>query len=170
MRTFSLALIWSLLLVLSACSSSPRFSGEIAKVDIETETVAAPAGELSRVDAVIMDRLIAKYIGIPYQAGGAGRLGIDCSGLTYVLYRDYDGTRLPISVRSLYRLEDRADYDELSYGDLVFFKINKRKVSHVGVYLGAGRFVHASQSRGVVIDDLTDQYWAKRYCGARRVK
>jgi cell wall-associated NlpC family hydrolase len=163
-------LIWLLLLVLPACSSLPRFSGEIARVDIEAERETAPPGELSRVDAVAMDRLIAKYIGISYQAGGTGRLGIDCSGLTYVLYRDYDGTRLPISVRSLYRLEDRVDYDELSYGDLLFFKINKRKVSHVGIYLGTGRFVHASQSRGVVIDDLTDHYWAGRYCGARRVK
>lgn len=166
-----LVLLWLIVLVLPACSSSPRFSGEIARVDVESESVEQPpAGELSLVDAVTMDRVVAKYMGIPYRSGGTGKLGIDCSGLAYVLYRDYDGTRLPISVHKLFRLEDRVDYEELTYGDLVFFKINKRKVSHVGIYLGEGRFVHASTSRGVTIDNLADDYWAARYCGARRVK
>ncbi|MFH2056509.1 MAG: C40 family peptidase [bacterium] len=165
-----LVLLWLLVLVIPACSSSPRFSGEIAKVDVDDEAEAPPVGTFSRIDAIEMDRVIAKYMGVPYRSGGTGKLGIDCSGLTYVVFRDYDGTRLPISVNSLFRLEDRVEYNELTYGDLVFFKINKRKVSHVGIYLGAGRFLHASTTRGVVIDDLADQYWAERYCGARRVK
>lgn len=169
MRYFAFAILWSFLLVIPACSSSPRFSGQTSKVDIQPEPDSPPPGELSHVDASLMDKIIAKFMGLPYQAGGTGKLGIDCSGLTYLVYREYDGTRLPISVRSLYRLEDRVDYDQLSYGDLVFFKINKRKVSHVGIYLGEGRFVHASKSRGVAIDNLGDAYWAERYCGARRV-
>jgi cell wall-associated NlpC family hydrolase len=116
-----------------------------------------------------MEPIIAGYMSVPYRSGGTGKLGLDCSGLAYVVYRDYDGTRLPITVSRLFRLENRVEYDELAYGDLVFFKVNKRKVSHVGIYVGDGQFVHTSRSRGVVVDSLTDEYWAERYAGARRV-
>jgi cell wall-associated NlpC family hydrolase len=116
-----------------------------------------------------MNKVIAQYMSVPYRSGGTGKLGLDCSGFVYVVYRDYDETRLPLTVRSQYHLDHRVDYNDLSYGDLIFFTVDKRKVSHVGIYLGEGKFVHASKSRGVVIDNLTDDYWIERYSGARRV-
>jgi cell wall-associated NlpC family hydrolase len=117
-----------------------------------------------------MNHVIAGYVRTPYQRGGSGVLGLDCSGLVYVVYRDYDGTRLPLTVQSLYRLEDRVPPDDLTYGDLVFFRTDGRKVTHVGIYIGDGKFVHASETRGVTIDDLNVETFASEYAGARRVK
>ncbi len=127
-------------------------------------------GSSGQIDKPLMNRIVSRYLGTPYEKGGSGKLGLDCSGLVYVVYRDYDGTRLPLSVQSLYRLDDRVGYDELCYGDLLFFRIDDRRVSHVAIYLENGRFIHSSESRGVVIDDIADEYFATRYAGARRVK
>lgn len=165
----------SAMLFLVSCAPSTRYSGQVTKPatseeEQPEEVILPPPATLSRVDEAKMNRVIANYMSVPYRSGGTGQHGLDCSGFTYVAYRDYDGTRLPLTVRTLFRLENRVEYNDMAYGDLVFFKIDKRKVSHVGVYLGEGKFVHASRSRGVVIDDLTDQYWADRYAGARRVK
>ena len=124
----------------------------------------------SQIDKAMMNRIISRYLGAPYEKGGSGKLGLDCSGLAFVVYRDYDGTRLPLSVEALYRLDDRIGYDELAYGDLLFFRIDDRRVSHVGIYLENGRFVHSSETRGVVIDDIADEYFATRFAGARRVR
>lgn len=128
-----------------------------------------PRNVPTRIDVSRMNRIIANYLGTPYQSGGTGKLGIDCSGLAYVIFRDYDGTRLPLTVQALYRLDQRVDYDDLSYGDLVFFRMHDRKVSHVGIYLDNGKFVHASETRGVTVDSLLDEFFAERYAGARRV-
>lgn len=130
----------------------------------------APREQNTQLDRARMNRIVANYLGTPYASGGTGRLGIDCSGLIYVLYRDYDGTRLPLSTEALYRLDNRVDYDDLTYGDLIFFRLSGRKVSHVGMYLENARFVHASESRGVIVDELTTEYYATSYAGARRIK
>lgn len=162
----------SILLLVTSCAPSTRYSGTVSKPRPEPEqttTTNPPPETLSRIEKAKMNKVIAQYMSVPYRSGGTGKLGLDCSGFVYVVYRDYDETRLPLTVRSQYRLDNRVDYDDLSYGDLIFFSTDKRKVSHVGIYLGEGKFVHASKSRGVVIDSLTDDYWIERYSGARRV-
>ncbi len=159
-------------LAVTGCAPSTRYSGTVNRPRPETNqtTTANPSSETpSRIDKAKMNKVIAQYMSVPYRSGGTGKLGLDCSGFVYVVYRDYNETRLPLTVSSQYRLDHRVDYDNLSYGDLVFFNTNKRKVSHVGIYLGAGKFVHASKSRGVTIGNLTDGYWIERYSGARRV-
>lgn len=135
---------------------------------VPDEQLPATEGD-AQIDKSIMNRIISRYLNTPYEKGGSGKMGLDCSGFVYCVFRDYDDTRLPLSVQSLYRLDLRVDYDDLSYGDLMFFRIDDRRVSHVGIYLGNGRFAHASETRGVVIDDISDEYFATRYAGARRV-
>jgi cell wall-associated NlpC family hydrolase len=162
----------AILLLITSCAPSTRYSGTVTKPESEQEqatTTNPPPETPSRINADKMNKVIAQYMSVPYRSGGTGRFGLDCSGFVYVVYRDYDETRLPLTVRSQYRLDNRVEYDDLTYGDLIFFTTDKRKVSHVGIYLGEGKFVHASKSRGVVIDNLTDDYWIERYSGARRV-
>ena len=177
MRYFAAGFVLTCLCLSLACSPALRYSGKVSKQappeqeeEKSTSPVQPPPETLSRIDKTRMNRIIAEYMSAPYQYGGTGKSGLDCSGFAYVVYRDYDNSRLPLTVRTLYRLDNRVEYNDLTFGDLVFFKIDKRKVSHVGIYLGEGNFVHASRSHGVVIDDLTADYWAERYGGARRVK
>jgi cell wall-associated NlpC family hydrolase len=158
------------------CSSAIRFTNPPTTPlpPAEREEIVTPAEPpreaLSRVSAATMDPVIARYMTTPYQRGGSGPIGLDCSGFVYVVYRDYDGTRLPLTVQTLFRLDDRVPQNELSYGDLVFFRTAGRKVSHVGIYLGNDKFVHASETRGVAIDQLNSEFYAPLYAGARRVK
>lgn len=170
------ALLLSLFLV--GCTPMPRFTNppgdapmsEPREQTAQPEPIEQRQETLSRIDQDKMNHIIAGYMTTPYQRGGSGVLGLDCSGFVYVVYRDYDGTRLPLTVESLYRLEDRVQLDDLSYGDLVFFRADGRKVSHVGIYISNGKFVHASETRGVAIDDLTTDTFASEYAGSRRIK
>jgi len=108
-------------------------------------------------------------MGTPYRSGGYGKLGIDCSGLVYAVYRDYAGLHLPPSTKKLFNGLERVSYRDLNYGDLVFFSINGKHASHVGIFVGDDKFVHASKSRGVVLGSLTDKYYRQTFVGARRV-
>lgn len=170
-----------LALIIVGCTPMPRFTNPPGDVPIAkqheqpvqpdpTESIEQRRPTLSRIDQDKMNHVIAGYMTTPYQRGGSGVLGLDCSGFIYVVYRDYDGTRLPLTVESLYRLEDRVQLDDLSYGDLVFFRADGRKITHVGIYINNGKFVHASESRGVAIDDLSADPFASEYAGARRIK
>lgn len=105
---------------------------------------------------------LEKSIGTPYQFGGNDLSGTDCSGFSGMLYAELFDISLPRSSR------DQADIcvflptDSLKKGDLVFFK-NKRNISHVGVYLDNGYFVHASTQQGVTISHLNEPYYQKRF-------
>ena len=110
-----------------------------------------------------MGKIIAGYLRTPYQLGGSGKLGIDCSGLVYVIYRDYNSTRLPKNTEKLYRDLKRVDYKNCRYGDLLFFSFDRTQVSHVGIYVGNNKFVHASKSRGVIISSMNEDYYRDNY-------
>lgn len=112
---------------------------------------------------------IEEWYGTPYRFGGTGRSGIDCSAFTRQLYEDvYSMDLLRTSIEQ-FASALFIRKDELREGDLVFFKIHGRRISHVGVYLYDGKFVHASVSQGVVISDLSDAYWARYYAGGGRM-
>ncbi len=113
---------------------------------------------------------IEEWYGTPYRYGGTGKDGIDCSAFTRQLYEDvYSLGLLRTSIEQFGSVLS-IDKDELKEGDLVFFKIRSKRISHVGVYLYDGKFVHASVSQGVVISDLADAYWTRYYAGAGRIK
>lgn len=112
-------------------------------------------------------------VGTPYRYGGntpAG--GFDCSGLIGYVYRDAAGVRLPRSTRELISMRAPAvGRNALQSGDLVFFATNGgSQVSHAGIYVGDGRFVHAPSSGGTVrLDSLSNSYWQRTYLEAKRV-
>jgi hypothetical protein len=116
--------IAALLLVsfIVGCTPMPRFTNPPGSVPItgpreerqQPKPIERRHPTLSRIEQDKMNHIIAGYMTTPYQRGGSGVLGLDCSGFVYVVYRDYDGTRLPLTVESLYRLEDRVQQDDLS--------------------------------------------------------
>lgn len=110
-------------------------------------------------------------VGTPYSWGGDDAEGFDCSGLVLYVYREIAGLELPRTARAQRREgQSVSAKKELRPGDLVFFATRGRGVtSHVGIYIGQNKFVHAPR-RGtkVRVDDMKNSYWAKRYVGARR--
>ena len=110
-----------------------------------------------------------RFIGVPYRWGGSSRRqGFDCSGLTMVVYQ-LNGLNLPRSSRQQYRVGTPVKRTELSEGDLVFFATSGgRRVSHVGIYVGRGRFIHApGRGKRIQTELLSKRYFKTRYVGAR---
>ncbi|MFQ5779822.1 MAG: C40 family peptidase [Nitrospiria bacterium] len=109
-------------------------------------------------------------LGTPYRFGGTTPKGFDCSGLVYYVFRHAAGLTLPRTTRQLIHAGRPIRPNRLSPADLVFFKIERQKSLHIGIYIGNGKFIHAPSSGGKVnIQRLTVKYWKRRYLGARRV-
>lgn len=124
------------------------------------------------VETITNVRLISfleRWYGIPYKYGGSNGIGIDCSALCSKLMDTVYGIALPRTAESQYEMGVRIRKDQLKQGDLVFFNTTGG-ISHVGVYLANNKFVHAAASSGVMISDLDDPYYKRRYIGATRVK
>jgi NlpC/P60 family/SPOR domain len=115
-------------------------------------------------------RTSENFIGLPYQWGGASPdQGFDCSGLTMAVYQ-LNGLDLPRTSSEQYKLGMPIEREELEKGDLVFFSSSgARKISHVGLYRGDDRFIHApGKGKTIRVDSLSDGYYDSRYSGARR--
>jgi cell wall-associated NlpC family hydrolase len=110
------------------------------------------------------------YRGSRYVRGGTGRRGFDCSGFTRFVYSKY-GVSLPHQSGAQSRCGIPVSRSELKPGDLLFFHTRRRAISHVGIYIGNNRFVHASTpGRGVMVSSLGEAYYATRYRCARRIQ
>lgn len=128
---------------------------------------------VSRGDATtsIARRITAcalRYTGTPYVFGGTTPGGFDCSGYVRYVFAQM-GVYLPRCADEQYQVGRSVSYSSLQTGDLVFFETYTSGASHVGIYLGNGKFVHASSSQGVRVDSLGSSYYSSRYLGARRV-
>lgn len=110
-------------------------------------------------------------LGVPYAFGGASpQAGFDCSGLVRYVFQRTRGVDLPRTTFELARVGQSVTPPALQPGDLVFFNTLRREYSHVGIYLGEQRFIHAPAAGGVVrIENLRTDYWLRRFNGARRV-
>lgn len=162
-----------LMVVLSACATTqaPRASYETSQTHRLEDGDNIEARDLSQVSNEVIIRAIS-LVGTPYRYGGTQPdTGFDCSGLIGFVFQEAAGLRLPRTTRELIDIEAKTiDRDDLQSGDLVYFNSRGGRVSHIGIYVGENRFVHAPSSGGVVrIDKLNTPYWTKFYVGAKRV-
>jgi len=110
-------------------------------------------------------RTAEKYIGVRYKFGGDTPRGFDCSGYTKYIYK-VNGIDLPHSARKQFFCGRRVGIKNARPGDLVFFKIHGRNITHVGVYAGNYKFLHAPRrGKRVSYEDIRTSYWRKRYAG-----
>ncbi|MCX5883357.1 MAG: C40 family peptidase, partial [Deltaproteobacteria bacterium] len=111
-----------------------------------------------------------EYLGIPYRSGGTTIKGMDCSGFARTIYSNLFGIELPHNSAAQFSFPklQRIDEDELQTGDLVFFS-RKKRINHVGVYIGDGNFIHATNGNGIMVSSLDDQHWKTRIVGTKRL-
>ncbi|PWV83127.1 C40 family peptidase [Halomonas sp. A11-A] len=177
------------LALLAGCASAPR---DVASRDAEEPYFARQlpgiSGDwglaMSPVDnpilearalgnpppALIQQALLAqheRWVGTPYRIGGTSSSGIDCSALVQSVFEETFRVSLPRTTGEQVHQGVPVERGELVPGDLVFFRPPGR-YDHVGIYLGEGRFLHASTSRGVMISELDNRYWQRYYWQARR--
>jgi len=114
---------------------------------------------------------IDKWLGVPHKMGGCSTSGTDCSCLVKNIYKSVYQIDLHRVSADIFKYDvDPLDRNRLSEGDLVFFKIDGIKISHVGIYIKNDKFVHASTSKGVIISDLQTDYYKNRFYSGGRVK
>jgi len=113
-------------------------------------------------------RFVYEWIGTPYRLGGNSKKGIDCSKFSLAVYENVFGTSIGYTSINQYANVKPIEKGSLRPGDLVFFKIRKKRITHVGIYLGDDKFAHAASSRGVMISNLNDAYWKRYYYSGGR--
>lgn len=159
-----LALLLGKLIGSSDSSSTPDVSAVLgAAIGPKTTT---PTANSSKGAAIVASA--QKYMGVPYVWGGEEPTGWDCSGYTQYVMRE-NGITIPRTAAEQFATGAPVDKANLKVGDMVFFTTYKPGASHVGFYMGDGKFIHASSAaKKVTINSLSESYYAERYIGARR--
>ena len=135
-------------LILASCSSRKHV--------VKTDTKAARAAEvMANLRSKELYRFITDWIGVRYKLGGLDKSGIDCSGFALLLEKNIYGLSMPRRSKDQADAIRKKNINNLEEGDLIFFSFGGNEVDHVGVYLNNDFFVHASTTRGVIVDDLT---------------
>lgn len=113
----------------------------------------------------------ANWIGVPYRSGSDSKRGTDCSGFVYQIYRKVYHRQVPRNTDDLKKKSNKVAKRNLREGDLVFFTSSRsrKKVAHVGIYLKNGKFVHASTSKGVIVSNLSENYYTQHWISGGRI-
>ena len=177
----------ALVLVSAAASASPDPLDGVSRYLIENGMLTAPASSdapAPKTEYALVGRIRDKasdmvltamnFLGVPYRRGGSSAdNGFDCSGFTRHVFEMSVGLVLPRRVDEQATAPGliKVKREELKPGDLVFFNTLKRTFSHVGIYVGDGKFIHSPRTGGEVrVEDMRFVYWAKRFTGARRAE
>lgn len=140
---------------------------DTAPASTEAETPAqVPVSQLRRV----LNDFSLTLRGIRYRRGGSNpKTGFDCSGFVRYVFQHTIGAVLPGNSASQYRSGTSVARGEMKTGDLVFFRIHGKRISHVGIYIGDNRFIHSPRTgKSVSVSNLDEAYWSRRFAGARR--
>ncbi|MFB9134139.1 NlpC/P60 family protein [Vibrio olivae] len=158
------------LALLSGCASQPEvsdFKPAVKQPTRPSTTESASQGQREQILNSFL-HVFNRWEGAPYQFGGTTKSGVDCSAFVQIAFRDATQTQLPRTTYSQVQVGKQLGFSQAQPGDLVFFKPS-RSSRHVGVYLGNKQFMHASQSKGVIISRLDNPYWASTFWQFRRV-
>ncbi len=161
------AALLALVCLLSACSSTPtRNARDTSGLRTRGAPINDPSAGLEEISIEAM-----ALVGTPYRYGGnTPDSGFDCSGLVRYVVQRAASVNLPRTASEMGRRGTSLERRDVASGDLVFFNTTGQPNSHVGIYVGQNRFVHAPATGGTVrLEDMTKSYWASRYMGARRV-
>lgn len=159
-------IIFSLFLLVGIAQAA-EVSKPFQQADATAKSKSTPDGT---------DNLLAYALsneGAPYRKGGNNPdTGFDCSGFVRYVFRNVEGVALPHGSDVLSKIGQHIETTNLLPGDLVFFRILHHAISHVGIYLGKGEFIHASSSKtgSVIVSSLSESYWSKHFTLARRIE
>src|SRR5690606_36512595 len=158
------------LTVLLATAQFARDAEQPEQAQMAQARQSSVIGEYTDAAEQLVDEALS-YLGIRYRFGGTSpATGLDCSGLVLNVFRNAVGLDLPRTAREMANLGDKIGRQDLKPGDLVFFNTMRRTFSHVGIYLGDGKFDHAPSSGGKVrVESIATRYWPQRFTGARRL-
>lgn len=172
MRFLRIVILLSIVLFIGSCHSSK----DTAKTDTANEaskTVMSKYATLIGVPEKELNKKLINFVdswyGAPYKWGGAEKTGVDCSHLVCRVYKDVYNKKVAGTAVDLQKMSDNVKESKLREGDLVFFKIESEKISHVGLYIANNRFVHASVKKGVMINSLDDKYYKKYFYSGGRI-
>jgi cell wall-associated NlpC family hydrolase len=140
--------------------------GKIAADKSALRRLAEGIASRTTLIAARLTKSAMRFLGVPYVFGGTTARGFDCSGYVQHVFAML-GIHVPRTADAQYAFGHKVK--EVKPGDLVFFQTYTSGPSHVGIYLGQGRFVHSSSSHGVEVSELHDAYWSARYLGAKRI-
>ena len=175
---------WFLILML-ACASAQAAPDTAPAADLESalhqqrllsqlveirQNVSVQAHEVvDRTSDLVVTAM--GFLGVPYRRGGtSAETGFDCSGFVRAMYEKTAGLLLPRRADQQAAFAEKIDQKALQPGDLVFFNTMRRAFSHVGIYVGDGKFIHSPRSGSEVrVEDMQQSYWKRRFDGARRV-
>ena len=156
-----------LILLAAGCSAAPE-PRAAPPADMAREWDGASGASYMRNRGEALAQFALRLRGAPYRYGGATLDGFDCSGLVFYAHRNL-GLEVPRTSRDQAEQATRIKPRKLRRGDLVFFKIDSRRVNHVGIYVGKHRFVHApGAGKPVTIDSLDDEFYADAFTSAGR--
>ena len=170
-KIFSLVLLFSISLISCRTKKDNATNLTSAKTNEITEKYAKIlATHSGNIKNMKLYTFIDEWYGTPYQFGGTDKNGIDCSGFVFKLYEHVYTKKTPRTTSELLESSNEINKSVLKEGDFVFFKIESKKVSHVGVYLMNNKFVHASSKKGIMISDLNEEFFVKCYYKGGRLK
>ena len=160
-----IALLFNLVFIVS-CASSPQPDATAKKV----ESVSKHTNKTSpRHKGQDIAALAKSMLGTPYRYGGSSPNGFDCSGLVYYTHGKL-GIKVPRTSNKQFNFAKPIKINRLQVGDVVFFRLNKKNISHIGIYIGNNRFIHAPVSgKKVSINYLNEPYWKSKIAGGGRL-
>ena len=160
-------------LIASCVIATPTWANDITDMGVSASTPAAPRNRIQQFTDQASDlaQSAMNLIGIHYKYGGnTPQTGLDCSGLVRYVFKEALGINLPRTSAELSREGEKVASQDLKPGDLVFYNTLRRSFSHVGIYLGDNKFIHAPRTGASVrIEDMNIGYWKSRFNGARRI-